>query len=100
MDQVKGIIGLREYIAVVAIVIGMKISDDTPSILFKDMKNSAWISPIIMGILLFIPIYILLRVITLYHKQMNYFFDIITYFLLKYFIIFVIFFFCFISIYF
>lgn len=85
MDQVKGIIGLREYIAVVAIVIGMKISDDTPSILFKEMKNSAWISPIIMGILLFIPIYILLRIITLYHKQMNDFFDIITYLLGKYF---------------
>ncbi|WP_442598876.1 GerAB/ArcD/ProY family transporter [Neobacillus sp. D3-1R] len=66
MNQSGGKIGIKEYVALVTLVIGTKLADNTPAILYEKMDNAAWMSPIIIGISSIIPIYFLLKVLSLY----------------------------------
>lgn len=61
-----GKIGIREYVAIVVLMVGTKLGDDTPAILYKSLMNAAWMAPIIMGIIAVIPIYLLMRTVSLY----------------------------------
>lgn len=61
--------GMREYMAIAILVIGMKITDDVPTILYQNLLNAAWMAPIITGIITVIPIYLLIKVITLYESK-------------------------------
>ncbi|WP_075981871.1 GerAB/ArcD/ProY family transporter [Bacillus massilinigeriensis] len=69
MNKKKGQIGIREYVALVLLMIGSKLSDDTAALLYDKMKNSAWMAPIIGGILSVIPIYLLVKVVTNYKDK-------------------------------
>lgn len=62
MEKHKGKIGLREYMAIVLLAVGTKLADDTPAILFHKLENSAWMTPIIIGLIAIIPIYLLLKI--------------------------------------
>ncbi|MFB6466921.1 GerAB/ArcD/ProY family transporter [Cytobacillus sp. Hz8] len=64
MDKKNGTVGIREYVALVLLMIGSKLSDDTAALLYDKLKNAAWMSPIIGGMLSFIPIYLFLKVMT------------------------------------
>jgi spore germination protein KB len=66
MEQHTGKIGIREYIAMVILMIGTKLADDTPSILFQKLENAAWITPFITGFISIIPIFLLLKVLSQY----------------------------------
>lgn len=66
MIEPPGKIGIREYIAITVLIIGSKLADDTPTLFYKDLATAAWMAPIINGLLSIIPIYFLLKVITLY----------------------------------
>lgn len=46
MESKKGKIGLREFFGITILIIGLKLQDDTPAILFKRLDNAAWIAPI------------------------------------------------------
>ncbi|KKK39297.1 hypothetical protein WQ57_03435 [Mesobacillus campisalis] len=70
MKQTKGKIGIREYVAIIGLTIGSKLSDDTPSILYSTARNSAWISLLLMTLLSIIPILLLLKVMSA-HKGKN-----------------------------
>jgi spore germination protein KB len=69
MEKHKGKIGLREYMAITLLAIGTKLADDTPAILFHNLENSAWMAPIIMGLIAIIPITLLLKVYTRYPNK-------------------------------
>lgn len=69
MEQQTGKIGIREYVAIVILVIGTKMADDTPAILYEKLYNSAWMTPIITGILAVIPIYFLLKILSHYPSK-------------------------------
>lgn len=69
MEQQKGVIGIREYIAIIILTLGTKLTDDTPAILYNRLQNAAWMGIIISGILAIIPIYLLIKVLTLYPKK-------------------------------
>ena len=69
MEKSTGKIGIREYIAIILLVIGVKLSDDTPAILVEPLGSAYWMAPLIIGILSIIPIYLMIKVITLYKNK-------------------------------
>lgn len=69
MEQLEGKIGVKEYFAIVILMIATKLADDTPAILFEPLFNAGWMAPIINGILTVIPVYLLLRVSTKYKNK-------------------------------
>ncbi|MEH7223169.1 GerAB/ArcD/ProY family transporter [Bacillus sp. JJ1566] len=69
MELSKGKIGIREYVAIVILVVGVKLSDDTPIILAESLNNAYWMAPLIMGFVSIIPIYLTIKVITAYKNK-------------------------------
>jgi spore germination protein KB len=69
MQQSKQLIGIKEYIAIVLLMIGTKLTDDTPSLLYEYIENAGWMAPIINGIIAIIPIYLLIKVVTNYKDR-------------------------------
>jgi spore germination protein KB len=69
MEQSVGKIGLKEFIALAVIMVGTKVADDTPAILFESLFNAGWMAPLLNGIISIIPIYLLLRVVTSYNQK-------------------------------
>ncbi|HLO12008.1 MAG TPA: GerAB/ArcD/ProY family transporter [Pseudoneobacillus sp.] len=69
MEQHKGKIGLREYISIVILIIGTKLADDTPAILFQKLSNAAWMVPLFNGLLAIIPIFLLFKVYSYYPNR-------------------------------
>lgn len=64
MNKVKPSLGIREYIAIALALSSTKLTDDVPSLLFKQGENSSWM--IIIGTAIFasIPIYLLVKMIS------------------------------------
>ncbi|WP_047982982.1 GerAB/ArcD/ProY family transporter [Ornithinibacillus californiensis] len=69
MEQSKQLIGIKEYVAIALLMIGTKLTDDTPSIIFENVKNAGWMTPIINGLIAIIPIYFLMKVVTNYKSK-------------------------------
>lgn len=69
MEKSIGKIGIREYVAIILLVVGVKLSDDTPAILIEPLGSAYWMAPLINGILSFIPIYLMIKVIGLYKNK-------------------------------
>ncbi|WP_026905936.1 GerAB/ArcD/ProY family transporter [Paucisalibacillus globulus] len=69
MEESKGKIGLKEFIVLTIIMIGTKVADDTPAILFESLHNAGWMAPLINGIIAIIPIYLLIKVVTSYDRK-------------------------------
>jgi spore germination protein KB len=70
MKQNKGKIGIKEYLGIILLTIGSKLSDDTPSIIYQNAKNAGWMVTIIIGVMAFIPIILLIKVFSA-HKEKN-----------------------------
>src|SRR5690625_5732293 len=66
MNSSQKEIGIKELMAIIIIMIGIKLTDDTPAILYQKFFNSAWIAPFIFAIVSIIPIYLLIKVISTY----------------------------------
>jgi spore germination protein KB len=69
MEKSPGKIGIREYISIILLVVGVKLSDDTPAIFIEYLGSAYWMAPLIIGALSFIPIYLMIKVITLYKDK-------------------------------
>ncbi|WP_029191105.1 GerAB/ArcD/ProY family transporter [Ornithinibacillus scapharcae] len=69
MEESKGKIGLKEFTVLTIIMLGLKVADDTPSILFERLFNAGWMAPIINGIVMIIPLYLLIKVVTSYEQK-------------------------------
>jgi spore germination protein KB len=67
--QTSGTVGIREYVAMVLLVIGVKLSDKTPALYFDSMKSAAWMGPILAGIITVIPLFFLIKVLSLYKNK-------------------------------
>lgn len=63
-------IGARELFALIVFVIGIKVSDTTPTLLFQSGKEAAWMVALIAGITAAIPTLILIKVISI-HKNLG-----------------------------
>lgn len=69
MEDSKGKIGIKEFIAIIILSIGTKLTDDTTVILYKKMENAAWMSPIVICAISIIPIYLLIKVLNIYESK-------------------------------
>lgn len=67
--QSSGTVGIREYTAVLLLVVGVKLTDKTPALYFDSMKSASWMGPIIAGIISVVPLYFLIKVFTLYKNK-------------------------------
>ena len=63
MDASNYKLGLKEFISIAIITIGIALSDDTPSIIFQQTKTAGWMQPIFSALFLIIPLIFLLKVI-------------------------------------
>ncbi|MBP1933912.1 GerAB/ArcD/ProY family transporter [Ammoniphilus resinae] len=66
-QQVK--LGIREYVCIAFLMIGMKGTEDTPSMLFSHVQNAAWMVPLLSGGLFFIPFFLLLKTLSLFQDK-------------------------------
>lgn len=62
MNQTKGLIGMRQLMALLLLMVGAKLSDDTPALLYSDLHNSAWMAPLIAALEFLFPLFLLLKV--------------------------------------
>ncbi|MFD1738975.1 endospore germination permease [Bacillus salitolerans] len=62
-------LGPRELVTVIILTMGIKFSDMTPTILFKEVGNAAWMVPILAGCIMFIPFIFLLVLLKHYKDQ-------------------------------
>lgn len=63
-------LGIKEYTAVLIICIGIKATDSTPTLLYKQGANAGWMIPIISSVIVFLSLSCLLAVLERY-KNMN-----------------------------
>lgn len=63
LKRSHGKMGTREFFAFIVLSIGMKATDNTPSLLLRDGENAAWMIPIISGLLMLIPFLAILSLV-------------------------------------
>lgn len=69
MEKSAGKIGIREYIAIILLTIGTKLTDDLPAIFYNSLYNAAWMAPIISGVISIVPIYLLMKTMKYYNEK-------------------------------
>ncbi|WP_057762645.1 GerAB/ArcD/ProY family transporter [Cytobacillus praedii] len=69
MEDSKGKIGIKEFIAIIILTIGTKLTDDTTVILYKQMENAAWMSPFVICAFSILPIFLLIKVMNIYENK-------------------------------
>ncbi|WP_409304810.1 GerAB/ArcD/ProY family transporter [Peribacillus sp. SCS-155] len=65
-ESSEGKLGVREYTAIMMLTIGVKLADDTPTIIYNKVHNSGWMTALITGIIASIPIFLTLNVLSRY----------------------------------
>ena len=69
MKNQPGKLGIREYTAIAIFVVGSKLSDDTIALIYKPLQNASWMLPIVSGGIFFIPLFLLLKTLSLYKNK-------------------------------
>src|SRR3954469_9525723 len=69
MKQQPGKLGVREYVAIAIFMIGVKITEDTPSLLYGQAKNALWMIPLISGGIFFVPLFLLVKTMSLFQDK-------------------------------
>lgn len=69
MNNPNESIGIREYVATMLIIIGVKLTDSTPALYFDSLKSAAWMGPLIGGLITVIPLFFLLKVFSRYESK-------------------------------
>lgn len=69
MNQQPAKLGIREYVSIAILMVGAKASEDTPATLYNQVQNAAWMIPILSAGLFFIPLFLLLKTLSLYENK-------------------------------
>ncbi|MFP7298359.1 GerAB/ArcD/ProY family transporter [Neobacillus niacini] len=69
MNQQPGKLGIRELVSIAILMVGAKATEDTPSILFSKVQNAAWMLPPLIAVMFFIPLFLLLKTMSLYQGK-------------------------------
>ena len=51
------------------LMIGSKATEDTPALIYSHVQNASWMIPIVSGGIFFIPLFLLLKTLTLYKNK-------------------------------
>lgn len=68
ISKTEGKVGFREQISMIIMVLLMKATDTTPTILFKDGKHAGWMLPILSATVVIIPFLVTLQLLKKYKK--------------------------------
>lgn len=69
MKQQAGKLGIREYAAIAILMVGAKVSEDTPAMLYSHVKNASWMIPLLAGAVFFVPYYLLLKTFSVHQNK-------------------------------
>ncbi|MFZ3590789.1 GerAB/ArcD/ProY family transporter [Bacillus sp. DJP31] len=69
IKQSDGKIGTREFLGMIILTIGLKMSDITPATLFPFGKTATWMLPIISMFIVIVPYFLLLKVLGRYEGK-------------------------------
>src|SRR3954467_10856886 len=69
MKGQPGKLGIREYIAIMILTVGAKATEDTPAALYNAVQSSAWMIPILSGVFFVIPLFLLLKTMSLFQGK-------------------------------
>lgn len=69
MNQQPDKLGIREFVSIAILMVGAKATEDTPSILYYKTQNAAWMIPLLSACLFFIPLYFLIKTMTIYQGE-------------------------------
>lgn len=69
MKQQSGKIGVREFVSIAVLMVGSKATEDTPAQLYSEVQNAAWMIPFISAGIFFIPLYLLIKTMSLYEEK-------------------------------
>lgn len=69
MKKQQGKLGIREYVSIVILMIGAKGTESTPSMLYNQVQNAAWMVPIVSGVIIFIPFYLLIKTLAVFKEK-------------------------------
>jgi spore germination protein KB len=69
MKQQLGKLGIREYIAIIILMIGARATEDTPTTVHRAVQSSAWMVPILSGVFFVIPLFLLLKTMSLFQGK-------------------------------
>src|SRR5690625_1327391 len=62
-------IGIKEYTVIAIFLIGIKVTDDIPAMLFESLQTASWMGPIISGIFTVLPLFLLLNLTKKYEEE-------------------------------
>jgi spore germination protein KB len=66
MNQHPGKLGIREFVSIAILMVGIKATVDTPALLYRYTQNAAWMVPLLTALIFFIPFYLLLKTMSLF----------------------------------
>ncbi|MEY2191993.1 GerAB/ArcD/ProY family transporter [Neobacillus sp. BF23-41] len=69
MKKQLGKLGVREYVSIAILMVGAKAMEDTPTHLYSKVQNASWMIPILSAGLFFIPLFLLLKTLTLFQDK-------------------------------
>jgi spore germination protein KB len=69
MIQQPGKLGVREYVSLAIFMVGAKATEDTPTLIYSKVQNAAWMIPILSAGLFFLPLFLLLKTLTLFQGE-------------------------------
>jgi spore germination protein KB len=69
MKQQPGKIGIREFVSITILMVGSKATEDTPAYLYSHVQNAAWMIPLISAAIFFIPLFLLIKTMSLYQEK-------------------------------
>lgn len=69
MEKSIGKIGIREYVAIIILLVAVKNADGTTALLVEHSGSAYWILPLIILVISVIPLYLMMKVITLYKDK-------------------------------
>lgn len=69
MKQQPGKLGIREYVSIVILMVGSKATEATPSGIYAQVQNAAWMVPIFSGVLFSIPFFLLIRTLAVFKDK-------------------------------
>lgn len=69
MNQQPGKLGIRELVSIAILMVGAKATEDTPAILYSKVQNAAWMIPLLSAVIVFIPLFLLIKTMSLYQDK-------------------------------
>ncbi|MEH6993172.1 GerAB/ArcD/ProY family transporter [Neobacillus drentensis] len=69
MNQQPGKLGIREFVSIAILMVGAKATEDTPAVLFNQVQNAAWMIPLLSAGIFFIPLFLLVKTMSLYQDK-------------------------------